>query len=236
LIGVRDVFLTHGHLDHALGLPWVLSQRKLQRLGATRIVCPAAIAGDVEAFLAAAERLERTEFARELVPLEPGGRVEVGRNLAVEAFAVEHVVPSLGYHLLRRRHRLRAELRGAPAPELAARRLAGERLDEEVEEVWLSYTGDTGRAVFERAPRLAESRVVMIECTFLAPASSGRGAAYGHLHIDDLAANVDRLRGCEAVVLIHLSRRHSRAELARAVERRLPELAARIHLLVPEAA
>ena len=40
LAGAQDVFLSHGHLDHALGLPYVLSQRSLHRLVAHPGVLP----------------------------------------------------------------------------------------------------------------------------------------------------------------------------------------------------
>jgi ribonuclease Z len=236
LVGARDLFLSHGHLDHALGVPWVLSQRKLQRAGPMRVVCPREVASDLEAFVVAAERLEGVEYAREIVPLSAGERVQVGRDLAVEAFEVDHVVPGLGYHLTRRRRRLLLELRGLPGEEIASLRAEGRPVEEEYEEVWLSYTGDTGPGVFERAPRLAESRVVLIECTFVGERTRERGDLYGHLHVEDLAAHADRLARCEAIVLFHLSRRHSRGELERAVARLLPDLAPRVHLLVPEAA
>jgi len=236
LVGVDDLFLSHGHLDHALGVPWLLSQRRFQGLGPARVVCPGAIAEDLERFVSAAERLEGVVYEREIVALEPGGRVDLGRDLAVEAFAVDHVIPSLGYHLLRRRRTLRQELVGVAGAELARRRAAGERIEDEREEVWLSYCGDTGPGVFQSAPRLGESRVLMIECTFLGAEMRDRGATYGHLHIEDLASQSGRLDRCEAIVLHHLSRRHHRAELERAVAHHLPGLAARIHLMIPEAA
>ena len=102
LAGAHDVFLSHGHLDHALGLPFVLSQRSLHRLAHTRVFCPAAIAETLAVLVSAAERLDNAVYRYDLIPLSPGDRVKVGRGLHVEAFATDHVVPSLGYHLWRR--------------------------------------------------------------------------------------------------------------------------------------
>jgi ribonuclease Z len=229
LAGARDLFLTHGHLDHALGVPFVLSQRSLHHSARTRVCCPREIASDLAAFLAAAARLERVDYDCELVPLTPGDRVEVGRDLAVEAFATDHVVPSLGYHLLRTSRRLAEPYRGLPAAELVAHRRRGVAIEEAVEEDWLSYCGDTGPAVFDREPRLFTTRVLAVECTFLGDALRDKGARYKHLHLDDLAERAAEFRN-DALVLHHLSRRHTAEELRREVERRMPALVPRIHV------
>jgi ribonuclease Z len=231
LTGARDVFLTHGHLDHALGLPYVLSQRSLHRSVDTRVFCPAEAAAAVAALIAASEALERASYRYELVPLSPGDRVEVGRDLAIEPFATDHVVPSLGYHLIRRKRRLPPELAGRPAAELIALRRQGIEIAETVEEVWLSYCGDTGPAVFEMEPRLYGSRVLMVECTFLTADHRHRGALYKHVHLEDLAERAGSFRN-EDLVLHHLSRRHSIGELRREVDLHLPAIAPRVHLLV----
>lgn len=235
LAGAHDVFLTHGHLDHALGLPYVLSQRSLHHGSHTRVVCPAAIAEPLADLVAAAERLERARYSWELVPLAPGGRVEVGRDLTMEAFATDHVVPSLGYHLLRRKRRLARAYLGLPGEELAALRRQGVETSESAEEAWLSFCGDTGPGVFDLEPRVFASRVLMIECTFLGEQHRGRGDLYKHLHLDDLAAREERFEN-ESLVLHHLSRRYRVADLRREVAQRLPRLAARTHFLVEEEA
>lgn len=235
LAGAGDVFLTHGHLDHALGAAYVLSQRTRHQGKRTRVFCPTDVVPDLEAMLRAAGRMERTEYDYELAGLAPGDRVAVGRGLRVEAFATDHVVPSLGFHLVRVKHRLRECFRGLPGAELARLRASGEAPEEPVEELALSYCGDTGTGVFELEPRLFEAAILVLECTFLGEGKRESAALYKHLHLEDLVERRERFEN-RALVLHHLSRRHRVADLRREVERRMPELAERVYLIGEEQA
>lgn len=230
LAGAADVFLSHGHLDHALGVPYLLSQRTRHQGVPTRLFCPSGVAEPLEELIRAAGRLEETEYDYGLTALAPGDRVDVGRGLAVEAFATDHVVPSLGYHLISRRQRLLADYRGLPGSEIARLRAEGVTTTETLETLALSYCGDTGSGVFELEPRLFETQVLMIECTFLNAAKRESAARYKHVHFEDLVERAGRFRN-RSIVLHHLSRRHRPEELREAVDRRLPELASRIHVL-----
>jgi len=231
LAGAGNVFLTHGHLDHALGLPFVLSQRTLHQSAHTRVFCPAEIVEPLGVLIAAAERLERAVYRYELVPLAAGDRVEMGKGLAVEAFATDHVVPSLGFHLWRGRRRLTAEFAGRSKEELIALRESGVELSERIEDLWLTYCGDTGPAVFDGEPRLFGAKVLMLECTFLGEEHREHGERFKHLHLKDIARRAEDFRN-EALILHHLSRRYRVEDLRAEVERRLPDLAPRIHILV----
>jgi ribonuclease Z len=228
--GVHRVLITHGHLDHALGLPHLLSLRSGQQGPPLDIICPAAIEGAVVGLIRAAEVLDTGSYRYRVRGVEPGETIDAGQDLRVEAFATDHVVPSLGYHLIRRRRRLREELREMTREEIIELRRANEVVEEESEEIWLSCTGDTGPGVFELAPELFESRVLVCECTFLLEEHRERAAEFKHMHLDDLVSRRDQFKN-EALVLYHLSRRHRPDELRTAVRARLEPLAPEVHLV-----
>jgi ribonuclease Z len=231
LAGAEQIFLTHGHLDHALGLPFVLSLKAMQSAAPTRVFCPAGAAEGLRRLIEAAEVIEQASYSYELEALEPGEKVKVGRDLSVEAFATDHSVPCLGYHLVRDRRQLKDEYRGLPAPELAELRKRGTKLEGLTRELWVTYCGDTGVGVFDLEPRLFESTVLLLECTFFDEASRDRGRQFKHLHLSDIADRVSRFQNRD-LILHHASWRYEKQEVQALIERELAGMAPRLHLMM----
>jgi ribonuclease Z len=97
LVELREVFLTHFHADHYLGLPGMLKTYSLRgRDRPLTIYGPAGLRG----LLASLRRIfGRLTYALETVELEPGIRIERD-GYRLEVFPVEHGVAALGYALV----------------------------------------------------------------------------------------------------------------------------------------
>ncbi len=230
LVGTPWIFLSHGHLDHALGIPWVLSQRRLQGLAAATVFCPRPIVADLERFISVAGRLDDADLDAEVVGLEPGESRELGKDLRLEAFALHHTVPSMGCHLIRTQRGLKDELAGATTEEVAALKRAGAEVVSERESIWLTYCGDTGPKVFSSEPRLFGAKILLIECTFIDHSTRRHGARFGHLHLNDFVEHAAHFAN-DAIVLTHLSRRYRQHEFEHEVASRLPALEGKFHFI-----
>ncbi len=97
LVELREVFLTHFHADHYLGLPGMLKTYSLRgRELPLTIYGPAGL----RELLSSLRRVfGRLSYPLEAVELGPSGAI-VRDGYRIEPFAVEHGVPAIGYALV----------------------------------------------------------------------------------------------------------------------------------------
>jgi ribonuclease Z len=221
--GIDTILLSHGHADHVGALPALLGIRGLHgKSKPPRVIMPVEIVHDLTAALAALTRLQRWPLDIEAIGMAPGDEIELRGDLRVRAVRTFHPVPSLAYVLVRRVSKLRAEFRGLPGPEIAARRIAGEAMLEHEDRLELAYATDTLVSVLDHAPELLRARVLILECTFLDARKSLEAARAGcHIHLDELIERADRF-GNEHVVLMHLSQLYRPDEIAGILDDRVP--------------
>src|SRR5437773_4711443 len=94
LIELEEVFITHYHADHFLGLPGMLKTFSLR--GRERPLAVHGPPGLEALFRALGPVIGKTTYPLELVELEP--REELKRDgYVIAPFAVEHRVPAYGY-------------------------------------------------------------------------------------------------------------------------------------------
>lgn len=215
-------FISHGHIDHLMALPGLLARRGMLKYPPPTIHVPAEIVANVRNLLAAWEALDGGKLVCEVVGMCPGDRVELPDARHVSAFATAHPVPSRGYVVWERRHKLRPEFVGRSGAELKQLRDAGTATTVEVSVPLVCYTGDTGPGGLDADPAVYEAKVLIVEMSFARPEHSrDRIHAFGHLHLDDFVERADRFRN-ELIVAAHVTSRDEPADFQRWVTDRLP--------------
>ena len=169
-------------------------------------------------------------------PMHEGDVVWLHRQLAAKAFRVNHTLPSLGYTLFDVRKKLKPEFHGRPGPELARLRKEGVSFEEELWLPRLTYIGDSTIETLYREQHIGQSRILIIELTFLMDDDRELARRRGHTHLLDLA---DFLSECPDVlqnrhiVLKHFSMRYDRRFIVHTVKSRLPkDFLERVHILI----
>jgi len=217
------VLLSHGHLDHMGAVAQHAARRAMMRMGESTYVAPTAVARDLEELFNAAGRLDGQVIPRRVIALAPGEEFPIGKHRWVRPFQTYHRVPSQGYTVWERRHRLRAEFHGLPGARLAELRKAGVNIEEAREVALLSFTGDTRIEVLERTPELQQTETLVMETTFLDERVNVEGArSTGHIHLDEVLERAELLPRGE-VVMSHFSARYSDQEVRQIVRERLPD-------------
>lgn len=220
--GAAHVFLSHGHADHTGALVTLLGMRGLLRMPPPPVYLPVEIADSTEQALALLSKNQRHEFALEVQPMQPGDERPLRPDLLVRAFRTHHTGPSLGYQFFNRVQKLRREFSGLSGAEIAARRKRGDDLFELEERLELAYATDTLIRVIDTTPSLLETRVLILECSFLDERKSvAASQAGGHIHLDELIERAEAFRN-EAIVLMHFSQMYSPVEVHRTLARRCP--------------
>ncbi|MBP6628059.1 MAG: MBL fold metallo-hydrolase [Kofleriaceae bacterium] len=235
--GVRTLLLTHGHVDHVGALPTLLGIRALHgHPTPLRVVMPAEIVDEVTAALAAMSTLQHWPLAIEAIGLRPGDEAELRPDLLVRAHRAFHPVPCLAYQLIRRVKKLRPEHHHLPGPEIGRLRAAGADLFDVVDHLELAYATDSLVSVLDHNPTLYQSRVLLLEATFLDGRKSRDAARAGcHIHLDELIERAE-LFGNEHLLLMHVSQLYRPDEVDGILDARLPPgLRARTQVLVPPA-
>ncbi|MDA1007625.1 MAG: MBL fold metallo-hydrolase [Planctomycetota bacterium] len=206
VLGAKTVALSHAHMDHVAALPYWFSQRYFQKHPPGRVVCHHSIAGALDTMMKGWVDLERQRTPYEIVPLAVGQETELQRGRFLRALEVSHTVPALGYVVVERRRKLKAEYTLLSQAEIRDLRSNGVDITVDVEIPLVAYTGDTSPGDFLLAKDFVEARILIVECTFFDPEHGDRARVGQHIHINDLARLLPHWKA-EHVVVVHVSRR-----------------------------
>jgi len=218
VLSSKFVALSHGHMDHVGGLAYYCSQRRFQGMGTGTIICDERIAPAVRGMLDGYHALEQQETPYEIITLAHDEQVRVKNNMSLRGFHTEHTAPSMGYCLIEHRTKLKSEYVDLPQEKLKELKSRGEEITRHLEIPLIAYLGDTAAGPHLVREDVRKAKIIITECTFFDPGHKGRAKIGKHLHADDIAEWL-RVAECEAMVLVHVSRRthmgEARSQLAK---------------------
>ncbi|MEI7687705.1 MAG: metal-dependent hydrolase, partial [Planctomycetota bacterium] len=168
------------------------------------------------------QRLDRVRQTCNLVGVKPGQEIDLSREHVVTAFPTVHTIPSLGYIVWDRRHKLKEEYVGLPGDKIRDLRQSGVAVTREVRTSLLAYTGDTSPAGIDNCPAVFEAKVLIAEMSFIRPNHRREKIhKFGHMHLDDFIERQHRFKN-ELIICAHFSTRYHPNEVFKYVESKLP--------------
>ena len=195
-IGTNHVFISHFHLDHYFGLPIYISQRWMANISPGKIFVPAD----------GVEQLSQI----------------LDQILVAYVLPLTHRVTSVGYLICEVRKKLKPEFHHLAGLEIAELKSSGVVVTHKVEIPKVVYLGDTNTIPLDSHPLLMESPILISECTFILPEDQPKAIDTMHLHIDQIAEIMPKLKS-RHVVLTHFSRRYDSATIRQTIATRFSE-------------
>jgi len=221
VIHIDHVLLTHGHMDHAAGFAYYLSQRNFCGMSPGTILAPENLLGYICQIIDAWSRLDGKAIPGNLVGLKPGDEYQIKPNLFARAFPTKHCRGSLGFSIIEKRSKLKPEYHGLTGPQIVHLKKQGTQIDYTLEIPIVSYLGDTQYVDFSQLNYIADSKILIAECTFYESDHARRAEAGRHMHIDELATLLANMRN-EHVIITHTTQRTPMREIRRILRQALP--------------
>jgi ribonuclease Z len=222
VIPINNVLLTHGHMDHAAGIAYYLSQRNFCGISAGTILAPKNLLGPIRKIIDAWSQLDGNRIPAKLVGVKPGDEYQIKPNLFTRVFPTKHSKGSVGYSVIEKRKKLKPEYTGLTGPQIVELKKQGTEIDNPVEIPIVSYIGDTQYVDFSQLKYIVESKILIAECTFYEGEHTDRAEAGKHMHIDEFTTLLKNLQN-EHIIITHTTQRTPMHEIHKILKEALPK-------------
>jgi len=222
IIPINHVLLTHGHMDHAAGFAYYLSQRNFCGQSAGTIYIPKNLIKPVREIIDSWSRLDGNKIPAKLIGVKPGDEYQIKPNLFVRVFPTKHSKGSVGYSVIEKRKKLRSEYSGLTGKQIVELKKQGTEIDYTLELPIVTYLGDTQYVDFSQLDYIGRSSIMIAECTFYEEEHSHRAEAGKHMHIDEFTKLLSELQN-EHIIVTHTTQRTPMREIRRILKNALPK-------------
>lgn len=222
IIPINNVLLTHGHMDHAAGFAYYLSQRNFCGISAGTILAPDNLLPPIKQIVEAWSKLDGNKIPAKLVGVKPGDEYQIKPNLIARAFPTKHSRGSVGFTVIEKRKKLKSEYIGLTGPQIVELKKQGIEIDYPLEFPIVTYLGDTQYVDFSQLDYIVNSKILIAECTFYEGEHTTRAKAGKHMHVDELATLLKNLNN-EHIIITHTTQRTPMSEIRKILKKALPK-------------
>ena len=223
LTDIPRLLLTHGHLDHASGVAYYVSQRSLRRLEPPEIYCPLEVKEPLEKILNLWGEIEGFENRFHITGTVDGHLYPIHANYYFKSIRSLHRVPSSAYMIVEKTHKLKEEYRNLPGNKIAELKHNHEDIFYESNKPLVVFSGDTKIELVLENEEIQKTKILFLECTYIDDKRPvERARQWGHIHLDEIIENAEAFRNIEKLFLIHFSPRYSNEDIAAALKEKMP--------------
>jgi ribonuclease Z len=191
-------------------------------MSAGTILAPQNLLHPIREIVSAWGRLDGNKIPVNLVGAKPGDEFQIKPNLFARVFPTKHSKGSVGFSVIEKRKKLKSEYAGLTGPQIVELKKQGVEIDYPLEIPIVSYLGDTEYVDFSQLKYIAESRILIAECTFYEDEHTGRAQAGKHMHIEEFTTLLKKLRN-EHIVITHTTLRTPMREIRKILGSALPK-------------
>ena len=148
LLNLKQFFLSHGHLDHAAGVPYIISQKAMNNQEAPKFYMPKSLVEPLDRIMKIWQEIEGHQYKYEFIGVEADMEIPVKGNHFVKVFPTTHRIDSFGYTLFENHKKLAPKYQGLSRDELMKLRNEGHDLNEVTAVPLVSQCAEIQRIAF----------------------------------------------------------------------------------------
>lgn len=219
---LKTYAISHGHLDHAAGIPYLISQKAMNSQAPGTFLMPPSLVEPMTEIMKIWQHIEKHEYQYHFLPVAKDFEYELNSQTFLKAFPTVHRIESFGYAVFERKKKLKKEYQGLSQSEIKKLGESGASIQDNFETPLIAFTGDTQIEFLDLTSWVKESKVLMLEATYLDEQKSVQDAKkWGHTHLDEIIERLPEIKS-EKIILIHASSRYSDQMVLQILKKKIP--------------